>query len=43
MVVESTLEEQVSKISEVIQGFCTRIREFKMHTTPGTPPKEKEK
>jgi hypothetical protein len=42
MVVEATLEEHVSKISEVIQGFHTRIRELEVHTTPGTPPEEKE-
>jgi hypothetical protein len=42
MVVEATLEEHVSKISEVIQGFCTRIKELEVCTTPGTPPEEKE-
>jgi len=42
MVVDATLEEHVSKISEFIQGFHTRIREFKVHTIPGTPPEEKE-
>ena len=34
MVVESTLEEQVSKINELIQDFHTRIRKFEAHTTP---------
>jgi hypothetical protein len=42
MVVEATREEHVSKISEVIQGFCTRIKEFEVWNTLGTPPEEKE-
>jgi predicted nucleic acid-binding Zn-ribbon protein len=41
MVVEATLEEQVSKIREVIKGFHTRIEDLESHTTPGTPPEEK--
>jgi hypothetical protein len=42
MVVESTLEEHVSKIIEVIQGFCTRIRELEVRTTSRKPHEEKE-
>jgi len=42
MVVEATLEEQVSKIKEVIKGFSTRIKDLDSHITPRTPPKEKE-
>ena len=42
MVVEATLEEQVSKIKEVIQGFRTIIREFEVLTTPSARHEEKE-
>jgi hypothetical protein len=42
MVVEATLEEQVSKISEVIKGFHTRIKDLESCTIPRTPPEEKE-
>jgi hypothetical protein len=42
MVVEATLEEQVSNIKEVIKGFHTRIKDLESCTTPGTPPEEKE-
>jgi hypothetical protein len=42
MVVEDTLEEQVSNIREVIKGFHTRIEDFQLRTTPGTPPEERE-
>jgi hypothetical protein len=41
MVVKATLEKQVSKISEIIQAFHTRIKEFEVCTTLGTPPEEK--
>jgi len=41
MVVKATLEKQVSKISEIIQAFHTRIKEFEFCTTLGTPPEEK--
>jgi hypothetical protein len=41
MVVEATLEEQVSKIKEVIKGFCTRIKDLESCTILGTPPEEK--
>jgi hypothetical protein len=41
MVVESTLEEQVSKVKEVIKGFHTRIKVLESRTTPRTPPKKK--
>jgi hypothetical protein len=41
MVVEYTLEGQVSKIREDIRGFYTRIEDLESHTTPRTPPEEK--
>jgi hypothetical protein len=40
MVVDETLEEMVSKIIEFIEGFHTRIREFEVCTTLGTPLEE---
>jgi hypothetical protein len=43
VVIEATIEEQIKKTSEVIQGFCNRIRESGMRATPGTPTEEKEK
>jgi hypothetical protein len=42
MVVESTLEEQVSNIMEVIKGFQTKIKDLESCKTPGTPLKERE-
>jgi predicted nucleic acid-binding Zn-ribbon protein len=42
MVVEYTLEEQVSNIREFIKGFYTRIEDLESHTMPGTTPEEKE-
>jgi hypothetical protein len=41
MVVEATLEEQVSNIREVIKGFYTRIEDLEMRSTLGTQPEEK--
>jgi hypothetical protein len=41
LVVEATMEEHVSRISEVIKGFRTRIEELQFYTTPGTPPEER--
>jgi len=42
LVVEATLEEHVSKITEVIQGFHSRIGELEVHITLGTPLDKKE-
>jgi hypothetical protein len=36
------LEEQVTKISESIQGFHTKIVGMESFTTPSTPPEERE-
>jgi hypothetical protein len=41
MVVEATLEEQVSNIREVIKGFCTRIEDLESCNTLETPLEEK--
>jgi hypothetical protein len=42
MIVEATMEEQVSNIGEVIKGFCTKIEDLESCTVPGTPPEERE-
>jgi hypothetical protein len=42
MEVDTPLEEQVSKISESIQGFCAKIVDLEAHTMPSTPPEERE-
>jgi hypothetical protein len=31
LVVEAIMEEQVSRIGEVIKGFCRRIEELQIH------------
>jgi hypothetical protein len=41
MVVEATLEEQVSNIKEFIKGFHFMIEYLESCTTPVTPPEEK--
>jgi hypothetical protein len=42
MEVDTPLEEKVTKISEAIQGFHTKIVDLEAHTTPSTPPEERE-
>jgi hypothetical protein len=42
MVVEATLEKQISKIREFIKGFCTMIEDLESCSTPRTPYEEKE-
>jgi hypothetical protein len=42
MVVEATMEEQVSRIGEVIKGFLPRLKTWN-HTMLGNPLEEKEK
>jgi len=42
VVVEATLEEQVSNIMEVIKGYHTVIEDLQSCTTPGTPQEERE-
>jgi hypothetical protein len=41
MMVEYTLEEQVSNIREVIKGLCNKIKDLELCNTPGMPPEEK--
>jgi hypothetical protein len=43
MVLETTLEEKVSNIREVIKGFHTRIEELESPSTPRTPLEENTK
>jgi predicted nucleic acid-binding Zn-ribbon protein len=43
MEVDTPLEEQVSKISEAIQGFHTKIVDLEACTMPSTPLEEREK
>jgi hypothetical protein len=39
---DAPLEEQVTKLSEAIQGFCTKINDLEARQIPGTPPEERE-
>jgi hypothetical protein len=43
MEIDAPIEEKVSNISESIQGFHANIVDLEACTTPGTPPKEREK
>jgi hypothetical protein len=43
VVIEATIEEKISKINKVIQGFHNRVGELEAHTTPSTPPEKKER
>jgi hypothetical protein len=43
MEVDTPLEEQVTKISEAIQGFHMKIIDLEACQTPSTPPEEREK
>jgi hypothetical protein len=43
MEVDTSLGEQVIKISESIQGFCAKIVDLESFTTPSTPPEERDK
>jgi hypothetical protein len=36
------LEEHVTKLSEAIHGFCTKINDLEAQHIPGTPPEERE-
>lgn len=39
---EAPVEDQITKISESIQGFRARIVDLEMRVTPSTPPEERE-
>jgi hypothetical protein len=43
MEVDTSIEEQVSKINEAIQGFFSKIIKLESCTIPGTSPEEREK
>jgi hypothetical protein len=42
LVVEATMEEQVSRIYKVIKGFPRRIEDLQLCTASGTPIEERE-